>query len=602
MLKRFSLALIIMTLSVFTGMVAAQRDTTWVPIGGFYTTLPEFMTQVLEAATGDRIYVLVVPAPFSLDATTLTADDLLQNTLDAEVRRQQIEDTCQQMAPDRVCDVALIPLYTREAALSKNALGYLPNDIAGVYFLGGDQTIAMQIIANTPLEDQLESIFNRGIPMGGNSAGLAIASRAMIGGYTGEFGPETGLAEGSVDIWNTDDRRGLDFGVESVVLEQHFWERSRLPRLLNALVQPDMPPVGIGVDSLTGGLMQNDQVFSDVFGRYGVAVVDVATYGADATANYENPNGTLSIRNVLFHSLMPGTSSYDTVTRQHNLAVPNPPERRAYEGLTIPEGAGTLILGGNMFGPLVEAEDHTLLRYFNEVAGGSESSMLIVAIGYRDDAAVTEAVGPYQDALVLTPSILNANGQPYAVNADIGGVLVIANNQSRINPELLAPVVEAWRAGTPVMLDNAAAAVAGAFYSAEPPTPFESNNPERIEEATQASFLQGHTQVEPGLGMVNVMVEPQVMDNNRWGRVVSLAYTHPELLSIGISADTAVEFTQEGVKVLGLNGVFVFDFRTAALDLGTNEGYVVANGILDVFGAEEALVPTPITAAEAVGS
>lgn len=596
MLKRFLLAVFMMTLAVFTGLVAAQRNTTWVPIGGFYTNYPEFMTQVLKGAANERIYILVVPASFSFDAEALTADDLLQNTLDAERRRQQLEDVCHEMAPDRVCDVVLIPLYTREAALSKNALGYLPDDLAGVYFLGGDQTVAMQIIANTPLEDQLEAIFNRGIPMGGSSAGLAMASRAMIGGYTGEFGPETGLAQGSVDVWNTEDKRGLDFGVESVVLEQHFWERSRLPRLLNALAQPEMPPVGIGIDSLSGGLLVNDTSFGDVFGLYGAAVLDVATFGAATTANYDNPNTTLSIRNVLFHTLMPGASSYDTVTRQHNLAAPKAPANRAYAGLTIPEGAGTLILGGNMFGPLREEGDHTLLRYFNEVVGGSESTMMIVAVGYRDDAAVAEAVGPYRDALVLTPEILNANGQPYAVSGTMGGVLVIANNQSRINPELLAPVVEAWRTGTPVMLDNAAAAVAGAFYSAEIATPYETNDLARIEEATQASFIQGHTQVEAGLGMVNVMVEPEVMDNNRWGRLVSLAYTHPELLTIGISDDTAVEFTQEGVTVLGLNGVFVFDFRAAALDLGTNEGYVVANGILDVFAAGETLTPTAITA------
>lgn len=596
MFKRFSLALFIMALAVFTGLVAAQRDTTWIPIGGFYTTFPEFMTQVLKGASTDRVHILVVPASFSYDATTLTADDLLQNTLDAEKRRQQLEDVCQEMVPDRVCDIVLIPLYTREAALSENALGYVVDELDGVYFLGGDQTIAMQIMVDTPLENKLEELFNKGIPMGGNSAGLAIASRAMIGGYTGDFGPETGLTQGSVDLWNTQDKRGLEFGVESVVLEQHFWERSRLPRLLNALVQPDMPPVGIGVDSLTGGLLLNDSTFGDLFGLYGAAVLDTATFGAAATANYDNPNSTLSVRNVLFHTLTPGAFSYDTVTRQHSLAASKAPAKRAYESLTIPEGAGTLILGGNMFGPLVPEGEHTLLHYFNEVAGGSESSMLIVAVGYKDDEAVKEAVGFYRDELALTPEILNANGQPYAVSGDIGGVLVIADNQSLINPELLAPVVAAWKTGTPVMLDNAAAAAAGAFYAAEPPTPYDSDDDAKIEDATQASFLQDHTQIVAGLGMVNIVVEPQLMYDNRWGNLISLAYTHPELLAVGISDDTALEFTQEGVKVLGLNGVFVFDFRTAAMDLGTNTGFVVANGILDVFAAEEAVTPTEITA------
>src|SRR5688500_16102694 len=112
----------------------------------------------------------------------------------------------------------------------------------------------MEVLANTPLEAALGRAFKRGVPMGGNSAGLAIESRTMVAGYSSwDFGPQNALTQGAVEIWNSEEKRGLDFGVRSVVLEQHFWEYARLARFLNVLVQDGVPPVGIGVDSLTGG-------------------------------------------------------------------------------------------------------------------------------------------------------------------------------------------------------------------------------------------------------------------------------------------------------------------------------------------------------------
>ena len=553
------------------------------------------MTQTLKVAGEDRVCILVVPASFSYDSATLTQDDLLLNTQDAEKRRRQLEDTCREMVTDKPCEVILIPLYVRDAALSENALGYVSEDLAGVYFLGGDQVIAMEVLANTPLEEALGAAFKRGVPMGGNSAGLAIESRTMIAGYgSDDFGPQNSLTEGAVDVWNTDEKRGLDFGVQSVVLEQHFWERSRLPRLLNALIQEGVPPVGIGVDSLTGGLLHNDTVFGEMFGLYGAAILDAATFGAADTANFDNDNKTLSVRNVLFHTMAPGDFSYNTVTREHSLAAPEVPADRTYEGLTIAKQAGTLILGGNLFGPLVEEGDHALLNHFKDVADGE---IVVVAAGYADEAAANAAAAPYQAALGLTSDVIIASDD-YTLPDDIAGIVVIASDQSLIDADTLIPVAEIWKKGTDVLMDNAAAAVAGAFYAAEAPTPYDSEDDLLIEEATQAAFLQGQVEIKPGIGFINAIVEPQVMYDNHWGRVVSVAYNHPDLLALAITDDTALEFTQDGVKVLGKNGVFVFDLRGAKLDVGTNEGLVIANGLLDVFAADETLEAEAVTAEE----
>ena len=95
-------------------------------------------------------------------------------------------------------------------------------ELDGMYILGGDQTIAMQVVANTPFEASMAAAFNNGAAVSGNSAGAAVQSLNMIGGYTGNNGPENGFQQGSVDLWlpggSDPDRRGLSFGMTSAVL------------------------------------------------------------------------------------------------------------------------------------------------------------------------------------------------------------------------------------------------------------------------------------------------------------------------------------------------------------------------------------------------
>ena len=53
-----------------------------------------------------------------------------------------------------------------------------------MYVLGGDQTVAMQVVAGTPVEAAMAAAYARGAVFGGNSAGDAVQSRNMINGYT----------------------------------------------------------------------------------------------------------------------------------------------------------------------------------------------------------------------------------------------------------------------------------------------------------------------------------------------------------------------------------------------------------------------------------
>jgi cyanophycinase-like exopeptidase len=134
----------------------------------------------------------------------------------------------------------------------------------------------------------------------------------------------------------------------------------------------------------------------------------------------------------------------------------------------------------------------------------------------------------------------------------------------------------------------------GANFSSHGPTPAEGKPAEM---ATQASFLKGETQIQAGLHLLDIHIEPQVLEDNRWGRLVSLAYNHPSKLAIGIDRDTALEIDRWGARVIGVNAVFVMDLRTAELEVGDNRSYVIANGLLDVFIPGEELVSAPASAA-----
>lgn len=591
------IGMILVLLGIWASNAVAQDeapDTTFLPIGGFYgDTFPGFIETALPHAGEDRVYILVVPASFAYDAEVMTSEELLINTIDAERRRRQLEDVCNEMS-ELPCVVIVIPAYTKELAQQEIVLDFFPEDLAGVYFLGGDQTIAMQIIAGSILEGALEEAFLRGVPMGGNSAGLAVLSYNMIAGYSAdEFGPENGLNEGSVLIWNTEAERGLSFGSQNVVLEQHFWERARLSRALNALTLPDTPNILIGVDSFTGGKLVNDTTFGDIFGVYTAAVFDADTFGAAENATFGAQSGTLSMRDVVFHLLAEGDFSYDILNRSMNIAPLIEAGGVDYSGLNVSADSADIIIGGNLFG-VFEGEEADIFGQFIASAGGDSATIHIIATGYADESSAQAGVDMYREALLaLAPNLQISESivldAPLAADEIPNGALIIGADQSLLNADNVRVVLDWYLAGTTLFFDGAASPLAGVYISAHAPTPYDSDDDLLIEEATQASFLEGSTTVTNGLGLLNANFEPRLMDDNRFGRWVSLAYYLPEITTFGIADDTALFLSGDGSTVLGLNGVFALDLRHATLDTGTNGGKVFANGLLDILTAGDAI-------------
>ncbi|HNN13516.1 MAG TPA: hypothetical protein PKL78_08155, partial [Anaerolineales bacterium] len=432
-------------------------------------------------------------------------------------------------------------------------------------------------IINTPVEERINELHANGTIIAGTSAGAAMQSVVMIADLSNGYGVDDGLFAGAVKIWNSDDKRGFTFGIQNAVVDQHFFQRARIGRLLNAIAQPDIPNVGVGVDAYTG-IVSNNEVLSDVFGLYDVAILDAETYHAADGVKYVtiDPNRPpiMSFRNVVYHLLAPGDVTYDLNTLTSSLANPAPTLERSFETLTLPDGAGPLILSGDLIDGL---ENSAVLNEFKAIAG---DNIFIVATGYPSGRSAETAIKKYTAALGMDVKSVFVEDQPIEIPEGTSGILVIGKDQSKVKTEALAALKDFWLAGGAVMADNAAMPVFGAFYAPHEPTP---DDAEREELAIQKSFWQGRTKIAEGLGWVKITLEPQIIADKRFGRLTSLAYNHPELLAFGINKDTAILLNADGAKVIGANGVFAFDFRKAALQLGTNDGFTVANAMLDVF-------------------
>ncbi len=591
-LALFAASLILAAL--FSAPVMAQNpaSTVLIPMGGGYSDLYNGMMQTLvKNSRNGQVNILILPTTYTSNPISITPGERQTNLTDAERRRFEAEEACKRAAPTGVsCSAVIAPVFTRADAADPATLSLFTDTLSAIFILGGNQTMAMQAIIGTPLEKRLEELYQNGVIVTGTSAGCGMQSYAMLGGYEVNFSAGNALYFGAADLWKEPDRHGLTFGLRSAILDQHFFQRSRFARLVNAINLPGAPRIGIGVDGYTGLHIRNDRLLGELFGLYGVAVLDAETYHAADGARYVPLEGAtnvyiLSTRNLLVHLLAQGDNTYDLATRQHSLAAPLARIERDYAALDLPPGAGMLVLSGYL------GRDPTgspILARF--VAASSAEKILIVAAGFKSGRSAQTNAETVARALDIPTEILtlDADSAPLVIPDGIAGVILIGQDASRINPAALAPLKEAWLGGMPLLADNAAAAVLGAYYSNHEPTP---SDADLAEIATQKSFIQGITTVRPGLALLDVIAEPRLLDDNRWGRLFSVLHAQPAVIGIGLNDNTALEIAPGGVTALGDDGVFIFDLRNASIDLGSNKGLVIANALMDVFAPGESVAP-----------
>lgn len=167
-------------------------------------------------------------------------------------------------------------------------------DCTGIFLTGGDQLRLCGLLADTSLMNQIVSrAQKREISLAGTSAGAAVMGPHMISGGSSAESPNRSLVDMAA---------GLDI-IPGVLVDQHFYNRNRLARLLSAISgHPEL--LGIGIDEDTCAIFESDGLIR-VIGKGAVTIVDAREVSYSNQSQVEG-NQPLSMHNLKLHILSYG--------------------------------------------------------------------------------------------------------------------------------------------------------------------------------------------------------------------------------------------------------------------------------------------------------
>ncbi len=220
-------------------LAAESRQGALVVVGGGRLT-DEIVGRFAELAGGPEARLVVIPTASS-DGSIPDADAI------AELWRERgIGNT--------------ILLHTRDSDKADEYAFVAPlRDATAVWIGGGQQSRLAAAYVGTKVQSELQALLKRGGVIGGSSAGAAIQSGVMIAG--GNPVPKI--------------TRGFDL-LPNTIIDQHFLQRSRINRLIEAVSQHPRR-MGIGIDESTALIVTGNR--ARVIGASYVTVVTVPESG-----------------------------------------------------------------------------------------------------------------------------------------------------------------------------------------------------------------------------------------------------------------------------------------------------------------------------------
>lgn len=166
----------------------------------------------------------------------------------------------------------------------------------GVFFSGGDQSRLQSLVGST-INEQLRDRLSDGLIVAGTSAGATALGRTMILGGNG--------AEVSTATVRIAPGLGL---MPRMLIDMHFGERGRMPRLLSAVAM-DPDRLGVGIDENTA-ISASQEAF-EVLGSGVVTVVDAQHATLVRAASGNDP---ITLFDVRMH-LLPAGCVFDLAAR-----------------------------------------------------------------------------------------------------------------------------------------------------------------------------------------------------------------------------------------------------------------------------------------------
>lgn len=175
-------------------------------------------------------------------------------------------------------------------------------EASGVFFTGGDQLRITSTLGGTQISEILNHLYRQGVVIAGTSAGASVMSDTMIvGGRSSETPKKSMLSMAP----------GLSF-LKEVLIDQHFAQRGRIGRLLEAVAQNPYI-LGIGIDEDTAIIVNDDACF-EVIGSQTVTVVDGRLVSHTNISELE-PQESLALLNVVLH-VLPNGYHFDLQKRE----------------------------------------------------------------------------------------------------------------------------------------------------------------------------------------------------------------------------------------------------------------------------------------------
>lgn len=199
-----------------------------------------------------------------------------------------------------VDDVQVVDVSQRDDALSKTSLEAIEK-ATGLYFTGGDQLHITSLMGGTPMQKVIHERYEKGLVIGGTSAGAAMMGNSMIIGGGGEQNPRLGVVEIGP---------GMDL-LSGAIIDTHFSHRGRHGRLLAAVAHYPQD-LGLGVDEDTAMIVNQSQF--EVIGSGAVTVIDAGTM-TYTNLPYIGRDEGLALYGVQLH-VLPAGQRFDLTERQ----------------------------------------------------------------------------------------------------------------------------------------------------------------------------------------------------------------------------------------------------------------------------------------------
>lgn len=417
-------------------------------------------------------------------------------------------------------------LHTRERAEADDPKFLAPlQEATGVWFGGGQQSRLASAYQGTEFEAELQNLLKRGGVIGGTSAGAAIQSRVMIAGGKEKPNIQTGL-----DL------------LPGAIIDQHFSERNRQPRLRLAVTQhPDR--VGLGIDEGTAllvGTRAGRFSASDrgrtirVMGKGEVTVI-LAASSSKPMREYRLGEGGLLDLTQLRRAARERLEDF-------------PPAETAEPG--VPSGSLVIFGGGRLPGEIVEE--------IIELAGGPDAKIVALPTGYEPERMGRDSSSNHlRRAGAKNIKILPAFGL-----------------EAVSSPEFAEAINEAdcvwfgggrhWRFvdaydGTPaVELFHGVLKRGGVICGGSAGASIQSEYLARADALTNRRIMaEGYQQ---GFGFLpGTAIDQHFAQRNRFGDLGRFVETYPQFLGIGVDEATAIVVRGQTAQVMGENKVHFFD-------------------------------------------